>query len=284
MIPNQFDTVRLVGQETVYLPILNAGINTAYFVKYIDGLGAPEFDVVLTKNQDARTAFSARHTQGRQLIFRIVLNPNYASGQKPRDLRSPFYGLVTPEFNSKGPLVEVIFSKEGVDQFRTSGYVKNLEIAPFNKEPELQLTMICTDPYLHATSLYSHDTFSSTSPMTITNYGSAPTGFLAKFNIIANTQTFDLLSGQVGWGPHLRLDAGTETFLAGDEIHIDTNPESRFVGHMRSSSYLQTYEVVKTETSGWPILVGGDNTLSWEVGSDKFTWISLEYVPKYWGI
>jgi hypothetical protein len=259
-------------------------LNTAYFIKFIDGLGAPEFDVVLTRNQDARTSFENRHTQGRQLIFRIVLNPNYSAGQKPRDLRSPFYGLITPQFSDKGPLVEVIFSKEGVDQFWTKGYVKNLEVAPFNKEPELQLTMICSDPYLHALSLYSHDTFSSTSPLLVTNYGSAPTGFLAKFSIVSNTQTFDIRTGLAGWGEHLKLDAGTETFLAGDEIHINTDPAERFVGHSRASSYIQTYQIVTPETSGWPILVGGENTISWDVGSDKFTWISLQYIPKYWGI
>lgn len=284
MIPEQFDTVRLVGSQTIYLQVLNAEVNAPYLVKFIDGLGPPEFDVSLTRNQDAFTSFESRFTQGRQLIFRVSLNPDYSDGERPRGLRSPFYGLITPEYSEKGPHIEVIFSRAGVDKFWTRGYISQMEMAPFNQESELQITMICSDPYLHAIGVYSHASFSSTSPLIVPNYGSAPTGFLAKFAITSNTQTFDLRSGFPGWGPHLLLDAGTETFQSGDEIHINTDSVDRFVGHRRGGVYIQTYKIVSAQSTGWPNLVGGDNSLSWDVGSDKFSWISLQYVPKYWGI
>jgi hypothetical protein len=283
-IPSQYDTVHLVGRETVSLPVINSGINASYFVKFIQGLGAPEFEVVLSKNQDARTAFEARHTQGRELIFRVILNPDFTEGERVRLLRAPFYGLITPEWSDQGPLVEVIFSHEGTDQFWTRGYVKTLELAPFNKEPELQLTILCSDPYLHALSTYSASGLSSTSPITVENVGSAPTGFLAKFAVDASMTEFNLRSGAAGWGPELYLQSGAQTFLAGDEIHINTDPPDRFVGHMRGGSYLQTYQLVTAGTTGWPTLEGGNNTLSWDMSAGNFSWISLQYEPKYWGI
>ncbi len=155
----------------------------------------------------------------------------------------------------------------------TFGYVSNLEIATFTKEPEVQITIACTEPY-----------FSSPDPVTlvpntksafiIPNEGSAPTGFEVEVTFASARSTWTVQ------GLGIEKMTFDYAFLSGDKLKFNTNPGRRFIEVVRGGNTTNIVHSLSPE-SVWLMLRGGDNAFT----TDKqiFDWNFISYKPKYWG-
>lgn len=151
-----FNKVRLVGYGSVLLPIQNLDPSSPYILKNIEGLGPPDIDTSIIQSLYQGGTYQNSRPQGREVIVRIRLNPNYAIGQTVADLRTELYRqiIIDPTFYSR---IELWNDVEVVAQVAKC-YIKRFEIVPFNKETEVQITYSCVSPYLVRADLTFVDT------------------------------------------------------------------------------------------------------------------------------
>lgn len=270
-----FDAVRLSGLTDIDLPIFGVTPNDPYQVTNIDGLGPPELDVLLAENHAPGGIFVNRRSQGRQIVARIGLNPDYKIGQDVSDLRYYLYGLLSPGVDPQNQSIKVSLLNSNVPVVDTTGYVKRIEIVPFNKKPEVQITIDCLGPYLEEPDLIELTPPESIT-WTVTNYGRAPTG--VKFEV-EFTQTLSTFSIAIQNGTSMTFQAD---FQVGDQLVVDTNEATRFVGLRRAGSFILYLEMLTAE-SKWLVLHGGEHTFQTSDPAE-FNWNLFEYRNRYWGI
>lgn len=269
----KFTKIRLIGLVPVDLPVVHAKPSDQFTLKDADGLGPPEVDVSIASTLNTGGVYQGRRPQSRQPVFRIGLNPDYRAGQTVGDLRNELYGMLTPGYPD---VVQVQIMNDDTIVAVAEGYVKNLTISPFSKDPEAQLTIDCLQPYLEAPDdLYVEPGGTKAAPV-LTNAGSAPTGFHMELNLTADMPSlvlFDALNVN-----KMQFDYA---FKAGDKLAFDTRPGSRGVWLTRD---LLTTNIIYafSADSTWFLLYGGDNTF--HTNSQAFTWGDVYYRPKYWGI
>lgn len=275
-----FDAVRFSGLTDIQLPIFGVKANDPFQVTGIDGLGPPELDVLLAENHAPGGIFINRRSQGRQIVVRVGLNPDYRIGQTVSDLRYYLYGLLSPSINPADQSVYFKLLHKNVPVVETVGYIRRIEILPFSKTPLAQITMDCLTPYLEKPEItdITADIPEATT-WTIDNIGLAPTGI--EFEVIFPSATAQFSIGI--------QDVGTMTFDvncdAGDHLVVDTNEATRFVGlkHTGIASKYHKYLEILTSDSPWLSLHGGVHTMITTPPSE-FDWVYFRYRSRYWGI
>lgn len=272
----RFDAIRLIGLTTIDFPIIGASAHEPFQITSANGLGPPEMEVLLTETESPGGTFVNRTAHGRQIILRAGLNPDYKTGQTVSDLRYKLYGLLSPRTDPKNQSVILQLLLDNVPQVEISGYVNRIEIVPFNKEPEVQLTMLCLGPYLDAPERTTIPDIPESSSWTIDNVGLAPTGISFEVEFIKETTSFtiEILNSGI-----MRFYSD---FKVGDVLEVSTSQASRFVGLKRSGEYLKYMEVLAPD-SDWLFLHGGVHTVQ---TSDPtyFKWLHFSYRIRHWGI
>lgn len=168
-----FTKVRLNGLAAIDLPVVNAKPSDIYILKGAVGLGPPEVDVSIANTLNAGGFFQGRRPQPREIVLHIGLNPNYKTNQSAADLRTQLYGLLTPGNYTS---IKIEIYNDTTSLMYVNGYVKKLEIAPFSKTPEVQVTFACMEQYFLAPTALYVDPGSKTAPL-IKNIGTAEAGF-----------------------------------------------------------------------------------------------------------
>lgn len=273
----RFDTIRLEGLTNVNLPLYGGSLNEPYLISNVDGLGPPELDVLLAETHAPGGIFVSRHAQGREIVIRCGLNPSYSTGQTVSDLRHTLYGLLSPRAASANLSIRVTLMLRGVPQVYTEGYVKRIEIVPFSKDPEVQITISCLGPYLNSMADVSVVGINETQDLwVIQNDSLAPTGIYFKVKFIRACSTFGI---QILGSESMTFYSA---FTANDVLTVDTNEATRFVGLARNNVYIRHMELLSDE-SEWLTLNGGLHWISTSNPSD-FEWVEFKYRPRYWGI
>lgn len=275
----RFENVRLVsGATALRLPIVGALPSDPYILKAADGFGPPEVDVAMLDTLYEGGLYSGRRPHNRQIVLRIGLNPDYAAGEVPADLRSTLYGLllspaaatpvikIQPNIGSASPIAQAL------------GYVSKFETVQWSKDPEVQITFECDGPYLAAPTALT-PTITTKTAFTVTNPGDAPVGFQMRSVFTSNVAPGDFtvtLNGKT-------LDVQDFNRVSGDEIWIDTRPGHRSVLYKNNvagtTASLLTY---LTDDSEWLEMVGGANAFT--VSTNAWTWSLFSYTPNYWGV
>lgn len=266
-----FTKIQLVGLSTVDLPIVGALPTDPYILASADGLGPPEVDVSIQNTLNAGGVYQGRRPQNREIVLRVGLNPDFGIGQTAADLRTTLYGMLTPGYVDN----IIINVMDGATILAlTTGYVKKLEVVPFNIEPEVQITIACVQQYLQAPyPLYVEPPVKSAPE--IVNVGTAPAGFFMELTFTSNITNWALVHAT---GAKMEL---TYAFLIGDILTIDTRPGSRKILLKRG---LVTSNIIYalTPDSIWFLLHGGSN--SFTTTSNAFNWGDVFYLPQYWGV
>jgi len=272
----QFDTIRLSGLGVIDLPIFGVQTTSPYQITAADGLGPPEFDLVLAETHAPGGIFVSRRSQGREIVIRIGLNPNHLEGQTISDLRYTLYGLLSPNVDPGNQSIDILLMQDNITQATVTGYVKRIEIVPFNKDPEVQLTISCLGPYFNAPAVTSVEIDENSSSFTVDNAGLAPTGiaFEITFNTILSSFTISVVGGKT-----MRFNTAIQ---ANDILTVNTDEASRFVGLKRNDIYIRYMEILANE-SEWITLHGGTHTFQ-VTEPTTFSWNSFQYRIRYWGI
>lgn len=276
----KFTSMELVGVTTIKLPIVGLKHSDRYILKAVDGTGPPEISVSISNLLDSGGAVQNSQPNLRQLVLKVGLTPSWAQNITASDLRDELYGLlsspglhnkITINFMSDSPLKPVVA--------KTQGVVSRLETVPFGQKPEVQITIDCDSAYLEATEDITIVAPAYDNIIEFENQGTAPSGFVLETTLGANRSylTFGIPTPQ--GDSYIGFD---REFKAGDEIFIDTNPDSlnatvkEFVGGQTKT----LLDSMRSE-SQWLKLHGGTNQV--RVYTDVLSF-SLTYRPKFWGV
>lgn len=267
-----FTKIRLNGLQVIDLPIVGALPSDLYILKSADGLGPPEVDVSIADTLNAGGVYQGRRPQSREIVLLIALNPDFKVGQTAADLRTALYGMLTPGHIDR-IVVDILDDEDLLAS--TSGYAKKLEIVPFSKDPEVQLTIACVQQYLIAPETLYISPPDKAAPL-IPNVGTAPAGFRMELTFSAALTEWVLsdFDGQT----EMRI---VYPFAIGDKLMIDTRPGRRGIWVDRGG--IETNIIFAlTQNSIWYMLHGGDNIFA--TSSQAFEFGDVFYTPQFWGI
>lgn len=267
----RFTKIRLVGLATTDLHIIGALPSDRYIIKNVDGLGPPEINVTIADTLNAGGVFQSKRPNNREVVLQVGLNPDAYTGQTASDLRATLYGLLTPGADG---VVKIQIMNDTVIMGQTTGYVKKLEINPFSKDPEVQITIASTQPYWSAENTLFLDPGGTKLAPTLMNAGTAPTGvhFQIIFTEVTNGWALTDATG--------KSMTFTGVFQIDDVLTFDTRPGIRTIQRTRTGT---TTNLISSLVSGssWITLYGGLNTFV--ASSPTYNWGDVYYVPQYWG-
>lgn len=280
-----YNAITITGLNTTTFFIQDQKYDDYLILKGVDGLGPPDIDVSIARQPNQGAYFQAKVPQNKQIILRVGLNPAWESGSTPADIRELLYGQLTGGY--LGDRVAVILSKHSLDGLRTYiseaariyGYVSKMEIVPFSKDPQVQITIECLSPYFSQDNPVVVTTAGlSTSAPHILNTGQAPTGLYMKL-------TFSGLSGTIpsweltsGGGLHRMKFVPPVAFANGHSIEFNSKPGSRFITIHQSTDI----NGLPYLAEDWMMLYGGDNIFA--TSDSHFTWNNISFYPQWWGV
>lgn len=276
--------IRLAGPSNVDLPFESAVMEGPFAFKGADGLGPSEVDVSIGTTLHEGGYYKGRRPQNKEIVFLVGLQPEWNIGQTPAELRTTLYGLLTPKFNNP---IKVQLMNGAVVVAQIEGYVKKMEISAFSKDPEVQVTVACMQPYFEAPVMMYQTPTTTVSggitTMTILNPGTAPSGFVLAIEFTAtHAGTLQLMDAASLAGEKMSINGG---FVAGDRLTVNTKPGLRGVYKIPAgSSISQSILGSLTPDSVWLQLHGGDNQL--RLNNVAFSWYlgPFGHTPMYWGV
>lgn len=266
--------ITLSGLYPIELKIAEAAGSDRYILKGdVDGLGPPEVEVHIADGY-----YQGKKVLTRELEFKVGLNPEWSLGERPSNLRSELYGLLT----SNNEQDHVMVTLHGLtSNYYTKAWVKRLVPVPFAADPEVLVTLACEKPYLLGDPII-YDLEEIEVPgepfvFVIDNIGDAPTGWQLTLRNSLPGPTFDF--GPERW-PNLdeRMETAT-TIPSNAQVRFDSDWDTRSMTLIRSGVPDVDISGTLTASSTWMSLRPGLNYFR-SAGSAS----AISYTPKYWGI
>jgi hypothetical protein len=219
----------------------------------------------------------------REIVMRVALNPVYSNNEDVSDLRDSIYRLISS--HRSGELM-VEFRSGGTSVSAIKGMLTKMEVGYFNKTPELQITIECKDPMfrsINPVDIPVDELPTWPDPAEITDGSStSPHGFSFKVKFTATTTTFRVQDD--GSDPDWIFQVTPSTsFLTNDELHVSSEyGQKRVFWNKASGTDIDLMDKV-TETSVWPQIFPGLNTLYFmEIAN--FDWLEFKFYSAFWGL
>lgn len=279
----KFDKIRLSGFNNVDLPILDASPSGAYILKSADGLGPPVVDVSIANTLLSGGVYQGRRPQNREIVLLVGLNPAWGANQTAEQLRTTIYTMLTPR---SGTTLKLQLMSGNTVVAQAEGYISKFEISVFSKDPEVQITITCLQPYLMSPEIGFQSPYKSVSGgytlFTVDNIGTAPSGFNLSIAFTAvHSGTFQILEN-TSFPQFMSINGG---FIAGDRLTVDTRAGQRGVWKTPNGSQVAVSILDSlTPESPWLQLYGGANSL--KINNTTFNWnlFGIAHTPAYWGV
>lgn len=267
--------------------IINFGMSDVsssdkYLVKSIFGLDADE---VIRKfysfASNSNSKFYNFSLKKREIVFRIVLNPNYSINEDFSEIRDEIYRSIS---SSRTGLINILFRSGGAAVAQISGYFTKFEVPYFSKVPEVQITINCDDFMLRGYNpvQIDADILGTTNHIYVSDsISTAPHGMTFSIEYTAASSYFkitDDLSNE-SWNFVVTPQGG---FLTGDVLTISSEYNSRNVSVLRGSTTIPLMDKISTD-SAWPLVFPGSNEFEF-YDHTKFDWVYVSYYPAYWGL
>lgn len=279
----KFNKNRLVGASNVDLPVVGADPSGPFILKSVDGLGPPEVDVSIANTVQEGGVYQGRRPRNRQHTLRVGLQPEWDIGQTAEELRTTLYGLLTPPY---GNMVLHQIMQDNVVVSQASGHISKFETAIFTKDPEVQITLDCTHPYLLAPALVSQNPAKTASAgqtlFDVVNTGTAPSGFKLEIVFTGAFAGPLQIADDSPQGQYMEISGA---WVGGDKLTVDTRPGLRGVWKTPSGSSV-AFSILNnlSGSSPWLALHGSNNEL--RINTTLFDWTGLgfSHTPAYWGV
>lgn len=249
------------------LSFRNPSRTNPYNVKAIAGLDAEEI------------APRSHVLEKRDIIIRISLNPVASETETYSSLRDELYKLIA---SSRTGILQVQFKNVDTVIAAISGFITKIETTIFEKEPEVQITVSCSDSMLRAIDPTIVDVEELTPALTIVtdNLSTAPHGFIFEAEFLAPMGTFTVSDpDDDSWAFVVTPSIG---FLLGDVLHFSSEHNNKYLYIQRLLSTIYLGDAI-VPGSTWPIIFPGANQFA-IVGGTDLRWVSMEYRPTYWGV
>lgn len=215
----------------------------------------------------------------KEIVVRIELNPNPATGESYSDLRDALYKKIAAW---RSGTVMFVFKNGNTNVAFIQGHVTKFEAAHFSETPEVQITVLCRYPYLLAYDRTNLDVsgLNEASTVIIDNESTAPHGMAFKLNVLATRSQFKIFEPtNLDWSLTAVPFGG---FLAGDEIYLSSEAENKYFYMVRAGI---TYPLASVISAGsvFPMIFPGENTYAIE-NPTSFSWAEISYYRTYWGV
>lgn len=185
-----------------------------YTVKKIDGLNPAKADIFTANNigQDGATYKGARTG-----MRNIVLYLGFTKTDPERSANVYLRGDVYERFPPKGK-VRMVFFSDNHPSIQIEGYVESVESDIFSRMPDVQISIICPDPYFEALEERSIAGVDGTN-LVLPRLGNAPTPFTLKTEKLTEACGFIQLKNAIDDRISIYHD-----FSVNDELYVNTNP------------------------------------------------------------
>lgn len=254
-----------------------------YLIKTIVGLDADEISRKFYGfGAQTNSKFYRYGVTKREIVLRVVLNPNYSINESFSEIRDELYRTISA---SRTGLINLLFTGGGAALATISGYISKFEVPYFSKTPELQITIQCPDPMLRGYSPveYEQGEIASQNPLIISDsLSTAPHGFSFEVEFITNTDYFLIQSDETSpdWTFKVFPDGG---FQSGDRLVFSGEYGDKKL-YVDNGLGQVTYLMDRIEPGSiWPIIFPGTNEFYIE-DVEFLSWYALSYYPAYWGI
>lgn len=258
------------------LPVAEYDGSTPYIVKNIDGVDPVKATISTTSyaNQDGGFYQSAR-TEMRNIVLTIGYRNDLTSGKSIQTIRREMYGVFDPK-----ALVRLRFIDSDEAPVEIDGYVESHETSMFSRDPEVQISILCPDPYFRAIRPV---TLSSTNnnPVYTSYLGTAETGFLFELFVNRNVEG-TLLRAYINDDNYYDIHYGG-ALVSGDVLSLSTERGNKFVRRTRGG---ETLSVLNGITRGELSMTIGPrtDTIYTFIGEPRTIPYRVTYTPKYIGI
>ena len=251
---------------------------TGYPVESVEGLDPVRAVLVSSSfaTQDGSQYQTARREE-RDIKLNVKLEPNYATNETVRSLRSRLYEYfmtktrVTLKFALlDGLLVQIV------------GYVETCEAAIFSQEPGMSILVRCFDPdFIDPTAVVvSGETVEDMTELTIPYVGTVETGVEFTLNVDRDLSEFTIY--------HRPPDGSTRTMNfeydleAGDVLKISTVKGNKYLTLTRSGVTTSVLNGMDP-TSSWTEFQRGDNHIRVYAVGDGIPY-TISYTTRYGGL
>jgi hypothetical protein len=253
---------------TLQLPLQDS--SDGYSVKDIQGLGPVK--ATLTSSQLAQMDGGQLHNarrEPRNILMKIGLEPDYVSTTVP-SLRAALYEFFMPKSR-----VTLGFSFDDVLTGVTDCVVESADTNMFTADPGFDISLISYDPDFLAPDpvVVNGNTTSGTGTTTIPYPGTSDAGIIFSVTLTAASTAIKLYNTRPDLKTQIIDILGT--FLAGDQIVINTCPKSKGITIIRSGLNISALFYLQLG-SEWISLMNGDNKFR-----AYYTGTSLPYTVQY---
>jgi hypothetical protein len=216
----------------------------------------------------------------REVVVRIVLNPNYEINEDFSQLRDELYRIIS---SSRSGVVNLLFTAGADAVSRIDGFVTKFEVAHNSKVPELQVTILCDDPMLRGYNPVELETadFNTVNPVIMADtISTAPHGMTIDVEFTTTVPSFTVRDSLTpDWTFTVTPDGG---FLSGDRLVLSSEVGQKELTQIRGATVIPLLDKI-TPDSLWPIMFPGNNTFYFnQLGS--FDWNLVKYYTAFWGV
>jgi hypothetical protein len=252
-----------------------------YIIRNISGLDATDLTPRLYGSGATGNNFYSMKQPPREVVLRIILNPQYGANETPESLRDGFYKAISAYRTSK---VQLAFCENAVSTNAVLyGFITKLEAALFNQVPEVQLTIRCDYPLFRSPTRISVTGLTPSAPRIIDSVSTAPHGFqfVASFT---QTQSYFQINKSVDLDWNFRI---SRLFYIGDILYFSSEDDNKYLYVMSNggtggarvrvelASYIRAQSV-------WPVIFPGVN--DFQISPANITFNSLTHYETHWGV
>lgn len=181
-------------------------------IQFIDGLGPVKAEV----SSSGYANLNEDHHQGsrvgaRNIVLTLDLAPNYSTDEDPEQIRAELYHYMAPL-----QWIDMVFDTGAGDR-RISGQVESFESPLFTREPAVQISILCFQPYFQSSSYVSFSGRTvNNAAFSVMNNGTEPVGFELDVSLLGT-----------GTGVEVRTTSGIRFHRGvanGNSLEMDTRP------------------------------------------------------------
>jgi len=253
-------------------------------VRNIDGLDPVKASINTTPYGAVDgTSFVGSSVAGRNIVLTLHPNPDWDTWTY-ESLRRVLYSYFMPKRE-----VKLVFYSDDMPPVEISGRVESTEINIFSRDPELQVSIVCPDPYFisHEPVVVTGQTVRGGGAITTIEYnGTVEAGINVKVTSVTAPDPTDIAI-QIG-DPLLEytyfaVDAGVTSSMF---FEMSSIPMRKYVQNVVLGTGVITNllsKVTVQEGSSWPVLQPGENEFCVITDQGVQDW-ELRYFERFGGL